>query len=115
MIRALCLSLAAVMSLGLSARADVITDWNTLILNAIRTNRTSPPAASRQMAILHTAMYDAVNGITQKHEPYRVRGKVRGVASAEAAAATAAHRVMMALYPSKPDTSDATTHATLNR
>lgn len=114
MIRAFCLSLAAAMSLGLSARADVITDWNTLILNAIRTNRTSPPAASRQMAILHTAMYDAVNGITLRHEPYRVRGRVPGVASAEAAAATAAHRVMMALYPANAATYDAALEATLS-
>jgi PAP2 superfamily protein len=114
--KALCLSLAAALSLGLSARADVITDWNTLILNAIRTNRTSPPAASRQMAILHTAMYDGVNGIKPRFEPYLVRGKVLpAAASPEAAAAAAAHRVMLALYPQHTAIYDAALQSTLSR
>jgi hypothetical protein len=115
-LKALCLSLAVAVSLGLSARADVITDWNTLILNAIRTNRTSPPVASRQMAILHTAMYDAVNGIKPRFEPYRVRGKVLpAAASPEAAAAAAAHRVMLALYPQHTAIYDNALQSTLSR
>lgn len=109
-------SLALAMSLGMSARADIITDWNTLILNAIRTNRTSPPAASRQMAILHTAMYDAVNGINPtRYQSYRVRGKLPAVLSEEAAAAAAAHRVMVSLYPINAATYDGALHATLSQ
>src|SRR5687768_10267514 len=55
------------------AIADVVTDWNTAALNAIRANRTSPPEASRTLAILHVAIYDAINGIDRRHEPYFVR------------------------------------------
>lgn len=113
MIRSVCLSLAAAVSLGFSARADVVTDWNTLILNAIRTNRTSPPVASRQMAILHTAMFDAVNGIRPQYEPYRVHGNVLPAASREAAAAAAAHKVMRALYPTNAAIYDAALQSTL--
>jgi hypothetical protein len=104
--KAFCVFLAVAVSLGLPARADVITDWNKLILDAIRTNRTSPPVASRQMAILHTAMYDAVNGIRPQYKPYRVHGRVAALASPEAAAAAAAHRVMTALYPANTTTYD---------
>ena len=46
------------------ARADLITDWNETALDAIRLDKTPPPKAARALAILHTAIYDAVNGIT---------------------------------------------------
>ena len=52
-------------AVSFSAKADIVTDWNTLALNAIRTNRTAPPIAARNLAILHIAIYDAVNGIKQ--------------------------------------------------
>ncbi len=113
MIRTVCFSLTAAFTLALAARADVVTDWNTLILNAIRTNKTSPPVASRQMAILHTAMYDAVNGIKPKYEAYRVQPDGFPAASREAAAAAAAHRVMVALYPSNAVLYEAELQSTL--
>jgi len=77
----------AVLGLGFTAQADIITDWNTQALNAFRANRTAPPIASRQLAILHASMYDAVNGITRTHESYRVRGKAKPSASIEGAKA----------------------------
>ena len=45
-----------------TAEADIVTDWNTAVLNSIRAGHTPPPAASRNMAILHASIYDAVNG-----------------------------------------------------
>jgi hypothetical protein len=96
-----------------SAQADVVTDWNNHLLNAIRTNRTTPPMASRQLATLHASIYDAVNGITRTHETYRVRGNVPASALTEAAAAAAAHRVMVTYYPAASATYDAAYQATL--
>ena len=84
---------------GSPAFADVVTDWNTAALNAIRAGRTPPPIASRALAILHAAMYDAVNGISRTHEIYRVESAVPSSASKEAAAATAGHAVLLALFP----------------
>ena len=52
------------------AESDVVTDWNTAALTAIRASSTAPPPASRALAILHTSIYDAVNGILRTHEPY---------------------------------------------
>jgi membrane-associated phospholipid phosphatase len=92
----------AVFLLGAAgSRADVVTDWNSAALAAIKAGRTTPPQAARALAILHVAIYDAVNGITQTHEPYFVTGKAAGVASVEAAASAAAHRVLIALYPAR--------------
>jgi hypothetical protein len=58
-----------VLSIAPIAGSDVVTDWNTAALNAIRVGRTTPPGASRALAILHASIYDAVNGIARTHEP----------------------------------------------
>ena len=92
-----------------SVRADVITDWNTATLNAIRQRRTAPPVASRALAILHLSMYEAVNGIARTHEPYRVPSAPPASASVVAAASAAAHDVLVALFPA-----DAATFNTLH-
>jgi len=84
-----------------SATADVVTDWNSELLDAIRASNTSPPAASRHLAILHAAIYDAVNGIRKTHAPYFVPATGAANASIVAAAAAAAHRVMVTLYPAR--------------
>jgi PAP2 superfamily len=85
---------------GSTADADVVTDWNSAALSAVRTNRTSPPLASRALAMLHVAIYDAVNGISRTHDSYRVVSAVRSSASEEAAASAAAQRILVALFPS---------------
>jgi len=84
---------------SINAHADVVTDWNTAALNAIRLDRTSPPVASRALAILHASIYDAVNGISRSHEAYFVESQVPARASREAAASSAAHKVLSTLFP----------------
>ncbi|HEV3419564.1 MAG TPA: vanadium-dependent haloperoxidase [Candidatus Acidoferrum sp.] len=55
---------------------------------------------TRSFAIMHAAIYDAVNAIDRTHRPYLVRlSDVPRDASQEAAAAAAAHEVLVALYP----------------
>lgn len=95
----LALTSVVLTSLTHSLRADVVTDWNSAALNAIRIDKTPPPKSSRALAILHVAIYDAVNGITRTHQPYLVGGHVPASASVEAAAAAAAHKVLVSLYP----------------
>ena len=103
----------ATLSLGSVASADVVTDWNIAALNAIRANRTSPPVASRALAILHVAIYDAVNGISRRHEPYAVESAVPASASSKAAASTAAYRVLVTLFPTDAASFDDLHAATL--
>ena len=92
---------------GSSAYADVVTDWNSAALDAIRLGKASPPVASRALAMLHVAIYDAVNGISRTHETYRVASAVPRSASEDAAAAAAAHTVLVALFPSRSAAFDA--------
>src|SRR5437867_12526316 len=85
----------------LVAQADMVTDWNSVALNAIKVDQTPPPKASRGLAILHVSIYDACNGIGQNYRPYYVIGKAAGVASKEAAIAAAARKVLVHLYPAQ--------------
>lgn len=82
------------------ARADVILDWNALALDCIRSDTTSPTLSSRNLAILHSAIYDAVNSVTRTHQPYRFQLTAPTNASPEAAAVAAAYQVILNLYPS---------------
>jgi PAP2 superfamily len=93
--------------IGTLANADVVTDWNNAALDAIRAGSTAPPIASRSLAILQISIYDAVNGIDRKHEPYLVQSAVPASASREAAASAAAHEALVNLFPASVSTFDA--------
>ena len=93
--------------IGIPVRGDVVTDWNNAALDAIRADRTAPPIASRSLAIVHVAIYDAVNGIARTHEPYLVPSAVPASASREAAASAAAHQTLVSLFPNHTSTFDA--------
>ncbi len=94
-------------SIGTSANADVVTDWNNAALDAIRAGNTAPPVASRSLGILHAAIYDAVNGIARTHEQYLVPSAVPASASRGAAASAAAHQALVNLFPASVSSFDA--------
>ncbi|MEG4986494.1 phosphatase PAP2 family protein [Microcoleus sp. BR0-C5] len=81
-----------------------VIEWNGVMLNAVRTSNTPPPLASRNMAMVHAAIYDAVNSISKKYSPYQVNIDAPAGTSAEAATAAAAHRVLLSLYPAQAAT-----------
>ena len=93
--------------IGIPARGDVVTDWNNAALDTIRADRIAPPIASRSLAIVHVAIYDAVNGIARTHEPYLVPSAVPASASREAAASAAAYQTLVSLFPNHTSTFDA--------
>jgi hypothetical protein len=90
---------------------DVIVEWNQLAQPLITGQ---PFSQTRQYAMLHIAMADAVVAIEGGFQPYRARiGASRG-ASAEAAAAQAARDVLVALIPASQATFDAALAARLD-
>ena len=93
--------------------ADMVIEWNNNVLAAIRVDRTPPPKAARALAIVHTAVYDAVNAIDRTHKPYAVDVPALPGTSAEAAVAAAAHRTLVALFPAQTATFDAEFTASL--
>ena len=83
------------------ATAGVIIDWNNLLLQAVKETSTNPPNASRAMAMTSTAVFDAVNSIDGHFKPYHFTGFAAAGTSGEAAAAQAAHDVMLHLFPTQ--------------
>ena len=84
--------------------AEVIIEWNQIL----QQNIGGPPFAQvRTYAMMHIAMADAVVAIEGDYRPYRARVSwaPRG-ASAEAAAAQAAHDVLVVLIPAGQTTFD---------
>lgn len=95
--------------------ANVILDWNTTLLNAIRAESTAPPMAARAMAMAHTAAFDAVNAIDGTHEHYAfTTGGVAPGTVREAAAAGAMHRVLSSLFSTQQAMFDAALNSTLS-
>jgi hypothetical protein len=95
------------------ARPDMVLKWNGVVLQAIRVDRTPPPLAARNMAMVHIAVYDAVNAIYRTHTVYKVAAEAAPGASPEAATAAAAHRVLVALYPRQQAALDGALRAAL--
>ncbi|HEX2162319.1 MAG TPA: vanadium-dependent haloperoxidase [Thermoanaerobaculia bacterium] len=89
------------------AAADVVTDWNDVLLDSIRAARTNPPVATRGMAMLNVAVFDAVVAIEGGYESYADHGPAPAGASAEAAVSGAAHAVLVHLYPTRQAIFDA--------
>jgi len=83
--------------------ADAVSDWSGLATTAAVVNaRRSPAAATFDLAYVHVAIYDAVNGIDGRFKPFAVRlHHVPVTASQEAATAAAAYTVLKTLYPSQ--------------
>jgi hypothetical protein len=82
------------------ALANVITDWDQKAVDLVQTGTVPPPPTTfRTMAILHTAIFDAVNSIEPRYKPYRVQLSPAPGASQEAAAAAAAAAVLVNLVP----------------
>ena len=87
--------------------ADIVMEWNRVALEAMvndsylgaNAKQAGPERASRALAIVQGAVYDAVNSIDGTYDPYLIKVKAPKGASLDAAAAQAAHDALVALYP----------------
>jgi membrane-associated phospholipid phosphatase len=93
----LCASLSAQNQLS-----SPVLQWNRILLAIVRTPGAQPATihTTRSFAIMHTAMYEAINTIDDTQKPHLVHfSGFRRTGSEEAAAAAAAHEVLVNLYP----------------
>jgi len=104
-----CAVLAAALAAPGVARADVIRDWNLIAQQQTIPLRPTAHGESRGMAMVEGAVYDAVNAIDGGHQPYLLDPRAIGAQpwfSQDAAAATAAHDVLVAIAPAQQATID---------
>ena len=105
-------SVAVLLGVPPIANADVVTDWNTIAVSTVSADRVVN-RQSRDMAMVHAAVFDAMNAIRPYYTPAMVAITARGYSSREAAAAQAAHDVLLALFPAQQADLDAKLAASL--
>jgi PAP2 superfamily len=98
--RALMLTVVASLAATPALRAGAVSDWSLIAQNSIVVvGKKFPGEAAVYMGIVHAAIYDAAVGVSGGYRPYRVSCGVPRGASLDAAVATAAHRVLVELFP----------------
>jgi len=101
--------LAAVLLTGSLARADVIADWNTIALSTVTASgRYRAYEESRVMAMVNVAMSETIN-FNEAKGPSRLlvtSPKAIGTSN-EAAAAAAAHYILVQFHPEQKASLDA--------
>jgi len=85
---------------------DVVLQWNE-IANAEMRGLMPPTRQNRMLAMVHCAVFDAVNSVEGDYRPYLTKVGTPSWTSAEAAAAVAAHDVLVALLPTRQGNLDA--------
>jgi PAP2 superfamily len=95
------LSLVVGLAVPAVASANEVTKWNELAVSTVNGQpaiTSAPPAASIFIAMVQGAVYGAVNAVDRHGRPYLVNRSFPK-ASPDAAAATAAFRVLDTLFP----------------
>ena len=77
---------------------NAVLYWNDQVIDATRLARNPPPIASQHIATFHAAIFDAVNGITHTRHGWLVNDRAPAGADMDAAIASAAHTVLIALW-----------------
>jgi hypothetical protein len=86
-----------------AADANVVNDWNATAIGVIAVDAmTGPSEANLYLGFVQAAVYNAVNGITRRYELYKSNAQPGPMASPQAAAAAAAHRVLMTYFGHVP-------------
>jgi hypothetical protein len=112
--KAMVLAAVWIASMGYQAtKADEVTDWNALASTAL--SGAAPSVELRTMATMHLAMHDAINSIEPRYRPYGFSIPVHMRASQDAAAASAAHGVLVAMVPAQQPAFDAALASSLAR
>ncbi|PYV64517.1 MAG: hypothetical protein DMG97_34620, partial [Acidobacteria bacterium] len=97
-LRLIVAMLLAAVGLAGTARADMVTDWNQTAITTLSAAGVRFPPQTRALAMMHAAIFDAVNATNHRYISYAVDIYAPG-ASPEAAAAAAAHGVLLNLIP----------------
>jgi hypothetical protein len=87
--------LLSMMTHAASCQADTVTEWDTKATAAA----SAAAIGEREVTIVDLAMFDAVNSIEQRYQPYLAQLPTTEPTSADAAAASAAATALAGLHP----------------
>jgi hypothetical protein len=92
---------------------DQTLDWNQIFIDTLIATNTANSSSQRLGAIVHTAIFDAYNGIERRYTPIFVDDEAPAGASRRAAVIAAAYRALVTLFPSRQVELDASYAASL--
>ncbi len=78
-----------------------VLEWNQVFIDTLIATNTPNSSSQRLGAIVHTAIFDAYNGIEQRYRPILVRPRAAPGASRRAAVIAAAHTALLSLFPTR--------------
>ncbi len=108
----ICIVLVAI---SFTNAQDEVLKWNETGLQTVKTAAASPPKVSRDMAIMHVAVYDALNSIDRLCTPIYIPWQpLAGPTNRVVTVAAASHRVLSAFYPAQQVQLDTALNDTLN-
>lgn len=103
---ALSLGVALLAATTLNAQ-NVVVQWDAIASTTIITNgKASPASSSVWFAYVHLAVFDAVNAVDHRFEPYLFTAETPGGTNKDAAAVAAAHRILVNYFPAQQATLD---------
>ena len=120
MVKSLLLSMILASTIPTTARAEArnqVLEWNQIFIDTLIATNTANSSSQRLGAIVHTAIFDAYNGIERRYTPIFVHDEAPRGASRRAAVIAAAYTALVGLFPSRQtqlDESYAASLAALN-
>jgi PAP2 superfamily len=107
--------IVASLTVPVVAAADAVTEWNEIAVATAAAGKHGASDASRVTALVHAAIFDAVNSVDARYTPYKIRVSAAAGASPEAAAVAAAHAALVQLYPDQKGVLDQASAKSLGR
>ncbi len=81
------------------AHADIVSDWGARAIGIGASKQLPNTPFTRSLAMLHVAMFEAVNAVERRYLPYKLELTADKSTSKDAAAASAAHAILLKLFP----------------
>ena len=95
------------------AEPNQVLEWNQIFIDTLIATNTANSSSQRLGAIVHTAIFDAYNGIERRYTPIFVHDEAPRGASRRAAVIAAAYTALVGLFPSRKPALDAAYAASL--
>jgi hypothetical protein len=106
-------ALGLVASVAASAKPNPVLEWNQIFIDTLIATNTANSSSQRLGAIVHTAIFDAYNGVEQRYSPIFVNDTAPRGASRRAAVIAAGHKALVGLFPARQPQLDALYEASL--
>jgi hypothetical protein len=99
--------------LSASAPVNAVLEWNQIFIDTLVATNTPNSSSQRLGAIVHTAMFDAYNGLERRYTPVFVRDRAPGGGSRRAAVIASGYTALVGLFPAQKPALDARYEASL--